>query len=584
MAQLNPVLKSAQDDIIESNDPERAYEFAHKYKKLDIDIHGLENIIIKSKNPKYIYKFAKDHVGSKDINVFALENAIINTNSLGHICLFANMVNDGKNISRLQDRILASKDPEFIFLFARDVKNADIHKLVNAVISTKNFHFIEKFTKINNINNDDKKRLVNIYEKFCNIVYKVFNPLKFKGQQPFVNVEGMCTFAIKYQNLGLDQEGILEDIENEIIKSRDPKYIYEFAKFVRKSNKHKLTKAMLESDDFEYMYKFYSDVNGIIDFDKMGLVSKLKEFGDPIVNHLINPESVDDSSDVDSDSKLESESESELDDEGLIIGSWDPEQIYQFALKYDGDKHNLEHAIILINNPKYIYEFALNVNGADADALANALIISKDLTYSYKFVTNVHGLDDITIQKFTDKIIESSDVKLIYRYAYNVDKLDTDDLKKLSEAMAKLGSIATICKFARDVKGAHIPVLEQQIVNSKNVSYINWFAENIIGCNIQNLENAIIKYGDSPKIYEFAKNIKKGIEISGLERRVIELGDLDIMCMFASFKDSDTEKLEKVIKNTNNKYYIDKFYDTIRRKKAIPMGWYTKYFSKSSAH
>ena len=557
MANLDPVLKSAQDDIIESNDPERAYEFAHKYKKLDIDVPGLENIIVKSGNPIYIYRFANDLNGIKNINILALENAIINTNSLGHICLFANNVNKGKNISRLQDKILTSKNPEFIFLFARDVENADVHKLVNAAILTKNFHFINKFTKIDRVDDTDKKRLKEIYDRFCGIVYKAIESK---------NPENLCIFAIKYQNLGLDQEGILGDIEEEVIKSGDPKCIYDFAKFVRKSNKHKLVKAILASDDFEYMYKFFDGVSGIADYDKKDLIDKLKEYDDPIVNHLFDVENVENV--VDS---------SVIKNEELAIRSWDPEKIYEFAMGYDGDKHDLEHAIINIGSPKFIYMFALNVKDANIDALANALINSADLTYSYKFAKNIHGLDDIIMRKFTDKIIESSDVKLIYQYSCNVDELAIADKKKLSEAVAKLGSTASVCKFARDVKDAYVPILEQSVISSENASYINWFAENI-GGDIQKLESAIIECGNSHELYEFAKNVKNGVGISELENKVIEFGDPNIMCMFAVFKDSNVKKLGEAIKNTGDAYCIDRFIDISRRKRAIPNEWYDKYF------
>ena len=80
------------------------------------EIKKEEEIIIKSKNPKAIYEFAK--------NV------------------------DGANILKLEDAIIATGDAEYIYYFARDVKDANIKKLEDAIMETKNAKYICCFIQV----------------------------------------------------------------------------------------------------------------------------------------------------------------------------------------------------------------------------------------------------------------------------------------------------------------------------------------------------------------------------------------------------------------------------------------------------
>ena len=80
------------------------------------EIKKEEEIIIKSKNPKAIYEFAK--------NV------------------------DGANILKLEDAIIATGAAEYIYYFARDVKDANIKKLEDAIMETKNAKYICCFIQV----------------------------------------------------------------------------------------------------------------------------------------------------------------------------------------------------------------------------------------------------------------------------------------------------------------------------------------------------------------------------------------------------------------------------------------------------
>ena len=90
-----------------------------------------------------IYKFA---IAVKGANIEKLENAIIETKNVEDICIFARDVN-GANIQKLENAIIETKEPFYIYFFALNIEGANIEKLENAIIEAQNAKGIYKFAR-----------------------------------------------------------------------------------------------------------------------------------------------------------------------------------------------------------------------------------------------------------------------------------------------------------------------------------------------------------------------------------------------------------------------------------------------------
>ena len=104
--------------------------------------------VIEYKNPEYIYLFARDIEGA---NIQKLEDEIIQIDRVRYIYNFARYVK-GANIPRLEDAMCKSQDANiekahYIYLFAGYIKDANIDKLCDAICETQDFWPIFSFAR-----------------------------------------------------------------------------------------------------------------------------------------------------------------------------------------------------------------------------------------------------------------------------------------------------------------------------------------------------------------------------------------------------------------------------------------------------
>ena len=79
----------------------------------------------------------------KGANIEKLENALIETKDAEYIYYFSGV--EGANIEKLENAIIQTGDVEFIYDFAMTVRGANVEKLKKAIIETKNYEYIHKF-------------------------------------------------------------------------------------------------------------------------------------------------------------------------------------------------------------------------------------------------------------------------------------------------------------------------------------------------------------------------------------------------------------------------------------------------------
>ena len=182
----------------------------------------LENAIIATGDAEYIYLFARDVKGA---NISKLEDAIIATDDAEYIFYFARDI-ESANIKKLENAILASSDAEYIYLFARDVKGANISKLEDAIIATNNIEYIFYFAR------DIKGANI---EKLENVIIA-------DGDFEFIYY-----FAKEVEGATISK------LEDAIIATGNAKYIYKFARDIKGANKEKLLHALINIQDIDYI-------------------------------------------------------------------------------------------------------------------------------------------------------------------------------------------------------------------------------------------------------------------------------------------------------------------------------------------
>ena len=141
-------IKKLQHAIIQSNDYEEMARFACFVRGADKEMIGniiakSNNIkaqylymcfiktypysnfrenVLKSKRPRYLFQYAKLSRNKKDLQI--IQELILNSKSLMYCRLFAKMFPD-MDVKRFEDKILRSKNPREIKLFAQEVPSAE---------------------------------------------------------------------------------------------------------------------------------------------------------------------------------------------------------------------------------------------------------------------------------------------------------------------------------------------------------------------------------------------------------------------------------------------------------------------------
>lgn len=161
-----------QDVIIKNKNLKYLYNFA---KFIDgADIKSIQELLIVSKNLHWIVKFGCDvdkadkkriekiilHTGTqthahtwiknnKDANIAKLKHIILNAKNCRPSFVFelAKKLNSPKDIRKAEKLIIASGSLLYIRLFAATIKYANIKKLEKAILKSKNIREIKKFAK-----------------------------------------------------------------------------------------------------------------------------------------------------------------------------------------------------------------------------------------------------------------------------------------------------------------------------------------------------------------------------------------------------------------------------------------------------
>ena len=102
-----------------------------------------EDMVINSRDSNYIYMFARE---IPEADASKLQEGVINTGDAYYIYNFARDI-PGADISRLQEAIINSGDARYIYNFARYVSGADTSRLQEVIINSGDVYMIYMFAR-----------------------------------------------------------------------------------------------------------------------------------------------------------------------------------------------------------------------------------------------------------------------------------------------------------------------------------------------------------------------------------------------------------------------------------------------------
>jgi hypothetical protein len=138
----NAAIPSLQKVVIESRKIKYICKFACFVK--GAERKPLESIILKSKNVKYAHMFLK-HVKGSDVAKF--KDVILASGKPRYLFELAKHTKDQKELSHIEDMIIASRSFTYMRLLAEKIKLANVEKIEQAVLDTDNVSEIKKFAK-----------------------------------------------------------------------------------------------------------------------------------------------------------------------------------------------------------------------------------------------------------------------------------------------------------------------------------------------------------------------------------------------------------------------------------------------------
>ncbi len=166
------------------------------------------------------------------------------------------------SLPKMQEIILNSKNPKYIFLFAQTICSADVRALQNAIIATNNIKYISKFALFVDKSNFEILEKIILKSKKAKYISMLLASNKWKN----INLYSNIFLSIKkpkylFQLAKIvSNKKIISQIEDEIIKSGSCFYIRMFALKIRDAKLEKLERAILDSGNIKEIKKFAKDI------------------------------------------------------------------------------------------------------------------------------------------------------------------------------------------------------------------------------------------------------------------------------------------------------------------------------------
>ncbi len=197
----------------------------------------------------------------------------------------------------------------------------------------------------------------------------------------------------------------------------------------------------------------------------------------------------------------------------------------------------------------------------ELESIQNKIEKEKDSALAYFFVIDF----PYKIYRMQKVVLEKKDPKYALLFAQNIPGCD---IKALQNIVVKSKKIKYICKFACFVNQADRAPLETLILKSKNVKYCHMYVKHVEGADINKFKEIILNSKKPRYLFELARHAKTQYEISLIEDLIIEVKSFTYIRMMAEkIKNSNIDKLEQAVLDSDNSKEIKKFAKYVRRSK-----------------
>lgn len=133
-------LEKIQDEIILANDAAMAYFFASEFSYKP---HRMQKVILDKGDAKYAFIFAQN---IKNADIKALQNIVIDSKKIKYITKFACFVKQADRKS-LETLIVKSKKSKYAHMYMKHIKNVNIKKFKDIIIESAKPRYLFELAK-----------------------------------------------------------------------------------------------------------------------------------------------------------------------------------------------------------------------------------------------------------------------------------------------------------------------------------------------------------------------------------------------------------------------------------------------------
>ncbi len=239
-------------------------------------------------------------------------------------------------------------------------------------------------------------------------------------------------------------------------------------------------------------------------------------------------------------------SDNELFQEAILNINY-PEYIYEYASKVkNANIKLLEDKIIELNNISYLYFFARDIKGSNIKRLESVILKNNQ---DIEYLINFAELDNIDINKFEELILQSNNPYLIVKYANN----PKSNLLKIEKRLLEIGNLESLLIFALNNRITDYTTLEDIFISLNSHFYIYRLASILPDkVNLLKLEEALLNSSNKDSYDE------------NREEKINKIYSVYSFAKDLALHNIDISKLEDYIINSNDYYYIYLFYINVK--------------------
>jgi hypothetical protein len=186
------------------------FRIAKELQELYCDVDDMQDFIISTRDPFYLFKFARE---IRTADVLKLEQAIIDSGDLNYIAKFACFV-DGANIERLENIIVGSDNPRAAYIYLKFGKHPNAQRVKSIFLRSKKPRYLYALAQLINDPDDLEEIQQLIISSKSNMYVRLFA----------ANIPGA--------NLSL--------LEDRILKTKNFEEIKKFAKVTKSTRLNKI--------------------------------------------------------------------------------------------------------------------------------------------------------------------------------------------------------------------------------------------------------------------------------------------------------------------------------------------------------